>query len=367
MELDYNIFSLFDLLALIQGILFGTLLLIKNKSTKWLGVFLILFSLDLIPRILYDLNVYEYYPMLYGLPFNFYWIVFPIFYVYTQKVSIFSDSKIKYWLLYPGLLAYAVQLIIFLQPYAIKIDIFENIWYTVFVISGAFYSWIVGIWNFKLIKEHCIEVENSFSKVENKKLAWASTFLIFCLVSSIISLFAYYQYDNNIYSKIIYSVFFLLVIYWVSYHGMVQRNILFLLSNNEKETVAENDGFKVSENVPSKNENVDELMEQIDAYMSSSESFRQTELTIIDLAKNLNIHTKRISNAINTIRKQNFNTYVNNFRIEKAITLLAEENSALSIEGIGYEVGFHSKSAFYAAFKKVTGTTPSKYKQNTAA
>lgn len=101
--------------------------------------------------------------------------------------------------------------------------------------------------------------------------------------------------------------------------------------------------------------------------MRTSESFVKSELTIVDVAKDLRIHTKQISTAINKVHHQNFNSYVNQFRIEKAIKLLREQDTNLSIEGIGYEVGFHSKSAFYAAFKKVTGTTPTKFKEKKAA
>jgi len=51
---------------------------------------------------------------------------------------------------------------------------------------------------------------------------------------------------------------------------------------------------------------------------------------------------------------------VNLFRIEAAKKLL-QANSKLTIEAIGQECGFKSKSSFYSAFKKRTGTTPSKF------
>ena len=105
-------------------------------------------------------------------------------------------------------------------------------------------------------------------------------------------------------------------------------------------------------------------MENIDSYMKTTEAFVRTELTIIDLSEKLKVHPKRISASINTIFNENFNSYVNQLRIKKAKFLLTDQASSyFSIEGIGKEVGFHSKSAFYSAFKKVTGTTPTKYKE----
>ena len=52
---------------------------------------------------------------------------------------------------------------------------------------------------------------------------------------------------------------------------------------------------------------------------------------------------------------------VNQYRIEEACRLI-ESNSHYNLEAIAYEVGFNSKSTFYATFKKIKGTTPSRFR-----
>ncbi len=57
------------------------------------------------------------------------------------------------------------------------------------------------------------------------------------------------------------------------------------------------------------------------------------------------------------------NNYINSFQEEYAKELFASDKyKNLSIEGIGMEAGFHSKSTFYAAFRKIEGTTPAKHR-----
>ncbi len=371
--INYNLQSILDILGLVQGMTLGVLLIVLNykhfRSTYFLGLFLFLFSLKLASFIPKGLHIDQVYPELFLLPFNFSWLLFPIFFIYTQKVSIFSDQKIKYWVLYPGILSFALQLVIYFLPYSTKLAISQSFWHElVFTMLGISYSWIIGIWNLKLLNQHRSEVQNTFSLMEQKVLVWARIFLIYSLSTSVIIHILYYTAPDNFYFKIVFSIFDLVAIYWIAVNGVLQRNVLSILDKKEsgnplQKTLEIQNGPKKIRN----EEDLKTLMEQIDSYMRSTEAFVRTELTIIDLAEKLKVHPKRISACINTIFNQNFNSYVNQLRISKAENLLSDQSSNhYSIEGIGKEVGFHSKSAFYSAFKKVTGTTPTKYKERIA-
>ncbi len=364
---NLNLQSILDIIGFLQGILLGIILLILNakgsRSCFFLGLFLLAFSLKLAYYIPGGLNLERSYPQLYLLPFNFSWLLFPLFYIYTQQVSFFSDQKTKYWILIPGLVSFAAQVYIYLLPYGEKLEIATSGWYLfVFTYLGIFYAWAIGLWNLRLLRQHRGEVHNVFSFVESKELQWAKYFLIYSLVTSVFIHILYLIEPQNYYFKIIFSVFDLFAIYWIFYHGIRQRNVLTYLSDSRKFAP-----FPIpSDSEPPESKMVigdlHKLSEKIEGILMSTESYANTDLTIMELAEKLDEHPKRISMAINTVFNQNFNSYVNDLRVKKAISLLkTNELDHLSIEGLGKEVGFHSKSAFYAAFRKSTGTTPAHF------
>ncbi|MBY0574727.1 MAG: helix-turn-helix domain-containing protein, partial [Undibacterium sp.] len=64
---------------------------------------------------------------------------------------------------------------------------------------------------------------------------------------------------------------------------------------------------------------------------------------------------------INDNVKKSFSLYVNEFRVNEAKTILLEAK-AMKMDDIAATCGFNSLSTFYAVFKKQTGTTPAKFR-----
>ncbi len=96
--------------------------------------------------------------------------------------------------------------------------------------------------------------------------------------------------------------------------------------------------------------------------MQNEKVYLQHAVSLADMAHRLNTNTSYLSNVINEVSQQNFRHLVNQYRVEEACKMFDDpSNKHITIEGIAQNVGFHSKSAFNSAFKKIMTVTPSEY------
>ncbi|KAF2509867.1 helix-turn-helix domain-containing protein [Flavobacterium foetidum] len=102
------------------------------------------------------------------------------------------------------------------------------------------------------------------------------------------------------------------------------------------------------------------ISEKLENAMNKKELYKNPNLTLQDLAQEINISSHQLSQFLNNNLGKNFTSFVNEFRINEACRIIAL-NDKLTLESVGYDVGFNSKSTFFAAFKKHTGTTPLNY------
>jgi AraC-like DNA-binding protein len=93
--------------------------------------------------------------------------------------------------------------------------------------------------------------------------------------------------------------------------------------------------------------------------MEEQRPWLEPELTLPQLAQRLGIHANVLSRIINTGCGQNFNDFVNSYRVAEARRLLADPQFAhYSLVGVALASGFNSKSTFNRVFKKLTEQVP---------
>ncbi|MDQ0641821.1 AraC-like DNA-binding protein [Pedobacter sp. W3I1] len=104
------------------------------------------------------------------------------------------------------------------------------------------------------------------------------------------------------------------------------------------------------------------LTERLQKIILEEELYKNPDLKLNELAKKINISGHQLSQLLNDNLGKSFAAYINEFRINEACELIANDKG-IKLEAIGYEVGFNSKSTFYTTFKKHKQTTPMHYKE----
>ena len=89
------------------------------------------------------------------------------------------------------------------------------------------------------------------------------------------------------------------------------------------------------------------------------------ELSLNALAEKLGLTTHELSRIINMVLKKNFNDFINEYRVQGAISKMKDPAfDHITLLGIAFESGFNSQSTFNRIFKQITGKSPVKYKND---
>jgi AraC-like DNA-binding protein len=101
-------------------------------------------------------------------------------------------------------------------------------------------------------------------------------------------------------------------------------------------------------------------------HLHEDKPFLKPEFSVSDIALNLKVPQNHISYCITCLMEIKFSKLKTELRIQHALELLKKGvNSTLTIEAIGKQSGFKTRSNFYAAFKEATGFTPTEYIEQT--
>ena len=105
-----------------------------------------------------------------------------------------------------------------------------------------------------------------------------------------------------------------------------------------------------------------QLTQQLESILREQKLYKNPNLKSSDLAEKLNISTHQFSQLLNDNLKKSFSVFISEYRIEEAKQLI-QSNTRYTLDAIGNESGFNSKSTFYTTFKRIVGMTPARYKE----
>jgi AraC-like DNA-binding protein len=108
--------------------------------------------------------------------------------------------------------------------------------------------------------------------------------------------------------------------------------------------------------------NVSSLINELNRLMEHERLYADDQITLHDVADELSITPHQLSQLLNDRLNTNFNTFINQYRINEAKEMLINTPHK-TVLAISLEVGFNSKSAFYEAFSRFTGMSPQNFRK----
>ncbi len=101
--------------------------------------------------------------------------------------------------------------------------------------------------------------------------------------------------------------------------------------------------------------------------MDQHRPWRDSDLTLADLAQRLATTPHKLSEVLNSQLQQTFYDFVNGYRVRDVQRRIGSDDARnLTILSLALDAGFASKSTFNDVFKKHTGKTPSDYRRSVA-
>lgn len=230
------------------------------------------------------------------------------------------------------------------------------------ILSGSLY--FAG--SIRLFKKLDINIFNNFSSSEEIDLIWLRKLVyIFGIIWTALIVITVIHHVFNLFSMVFctdglflsLSVFVILI----GYFGLKQKVIFSGDIENEQVFVEETKVKYASSRLTEAEAN--QFVDKLNNFMVAEKPFLNPNLTLHELASELEISAHYLSQIINEKFNLNFFDYINQFRVEEFKLKISDPKfENYSFLGIAFDCGFNSKSAFNRIFKKFTNLTPSQYK-----
>lgn len=376
----------------LQGLLLtGALLAQRNNRTanRLLAALMAMFTIYLASSAYYATGLFQRYPHFFGVAYLGPWVFGPLVYLYAVAASDrawrFRRRHLLHFL--PVGVVIASVMPFFMLSGVEKVAMIDRMiageMPTMLVIltptkfiSGIAYS----IATILYLRAHQRTIEEGYSNTERVNLRWllwfgAAAAGIWILATTLeVADFGQRLRDDHI------SLAIAVLIYAIGYMGLRQPEIfryrtaefpiVTSASVRPVENVAEAADTPTTryERSGLSAEEATVLERELKQVMETARPWKDSELTLPDLAERLGSTPHKLSEVLNTQVGQTFYDFVNGYRVREVQRRIeAGEARRLKMLALAMDAGFASKSTFNQVFKKHTALTPSDFRSRAEA
>lgn len=286
----------------------------------------------------------------------------PSLFLYVKSLTT-SKFKLKYRQLLHLIpfLFFEIFAYILREPLSLNL-IFETdktLYFRVLFITANLLSWsIYNPMSLITVHKYRLNLKNERAIIKkNENLNWILTvailYVAYCIVAFLLAFFVLFGDLSPITPHVYNYIALVILVVMLGFYGLYQQNIPAELQI-EKTTPYQNSLLSEAEKKS--------ISESIIDVFEHQKIFLNPELNMDMLAEKLKTPKHQLTEVLTTTIQKNFFQLVNSYRVEAVKKMLLDSKNNYSIEAIGYECGFSSKSTFYSVFKNMTNETPIQFK-----
>lgn len=338
LSIDSQILLIFSAIGAINGLLVTGYCLSRKEKVleyRFLGTLVLMMSVRIFKSVLFFFNP-ELDKAILQIGLSACFLIGPMVYFYTlfhvrQRQQLSSID-----LVHLGALILLVLASAMFFPYGQYPELWGRVLYKV-VNYGWLVYLLVSVWTARK------ELSAFFSR--NAERSARQTLLMCVLTGNGLVWLAYYtsSYTSYIVGALSFSFVILL------------SALLFMFREQPQEERAKYADKKIAED-----ESL-QLINSLEHLMRNEQLYKNANLTMPQVAKRMGMSVPKFSQLLNDNLAKSFPQFVNEYRIDEA-KLMLRESPQQTMENISEACGFNSQSTFYSTFKKLTDTTPAKFK-----
>lgn len=373
-----NAFIYVHALGAAQGLFLAALLFSKRHypANLLLGWAMAAFSVDLAMAVYHASGLVYSWPYLIGVDYPLALAYGPLLYLYARTLIEGRYPRGSAWHFAPFVMLTVALIPFFLQPSEPKLQLLSSTesspgGHLLGVVNNAklAHAFLYVVFTVFVLRRHGLRIKEQFSSLERINLTWLRNLMIAMIVVMVATLTLYALSVREVglvpglglNPESLYDDYTLLVlaglVYAIGFLGLRQPAVFHGKWDTERPSGPQyaRSGMDAA--------TAEQLQRRLMVTMEESHPYRSGDLTLKDLADAAGMSPHQLTEVLNTRLGVSFYEFVNGYRVREAQSRLRDAAYAnLSVLAVGMDAGFQSKSSFNAVFKKMTGETPSEYR-----